>query len=71
MLEELQVLKTEGEVTDVSSLTVCGDVVISGHCYGSLRVWNKATGHCDQVLRGHTMEVEAMLGAVPREWVRQ
>ena len=60
-LEERQVLMIGGEVSDVRSLAVCGDVVISGHGDGSLLVWNtlwnKATGRCDQVLRGHTAKV--------------
>ena len=54
-LEERQVLKTGGEVSSVKSLAFCGDVVISGHGDGSLRVWNKATGRCDQVLRGRSI----------------
>ena len=53
-LKERQVLKTEGEVCLVNRLTLCGDVVVSGHRDGSLRVWNKATGRCDQDLQGHT-----------------
>ena len=53
-LGERQVLKTEGEVCLVNRLTLCGDVVVSGHRDGSLRVWNKATGRCDQDLQGHT-----------------
>ena len=27
---------------------------MSGHVDGSLRVWNKAMGRCDQALQGHT-----------------
>ena len=50
-------LKTEDEVSWVRCLTGCGDAFMSGHQNGSLRVSNKATGRCDQVLRGHAKEV--------------
>ena len=60
-------LKTEGKVSWVTSLTVCGDVLISGHLDRSMCVLNKTTGHCDHVLRGHTGRVTCL--AVPREWV--
>ena len=53
-------LKAKGKVSGVSSLTVCGDAVISGHKAGSLRVRNEATGRCDHVLQGHTNEVRCL-----------
>ena len=59
-LEERQLLKNEGKVSWATSLTVCGDVVISGRKDGKLRVWNKATGRCDHVLRGHMKEVSCL-----------
>ena len=55
--EERQLLRTEGAIGSVRSLTACGDLLVSGHRDGSLRVWNKATGRCSQVLRAHLDEV--------------
>ena len=34
--------------------------LISGHDSGKLRVWNVATGECDQVLEGHEDGVLAL-----------
>ena len=59
-LEKRQRLRCQGKVGGVVCITVCGDLVISGHEDGSLRAWNKATGGCDQVLRGHKDEVRCV-----------
>ena len=56
-VEELHGLRCGGQVWAVSCMAACGDLVISGHLDGCLRVWNTATGGCDHVLRGHTHTV--------------
>ena len=56
-LEERQVLKAKGKVSRVTSLTVCCNAVIRGHKVGLLRVWNKTTGRCHHLLRGHMKKV--------------
>ena len=59
-LGERQRLRCEGLVGDMYCMTICGDLVISGHSDYCLRVWNTATGNCDHVLRGHTSTVWCM-----------
>ena len=44
----------------VYSLAVWGDHLISGHGGGMLRVWNVATGECEQVLEEHDGPVWAL-----------
>ena len=59
-LEERQRLRCEGEVGGVLCMTACGDLVISGHEDGCLRVWSLARGACDHVLRGHEKAVHCV-----------
>ncbi len=44
----------------VFSLAAWEGRLVSGHESGTLRVWNVATGECDQVLEGHAGEVFAL-----------
>jgi WD40 repeat protein len=44
----------------VNALALWEGRLISGHESGKLRVWNVATGECDQVLEGHAREVYAL-----------
>ena len=53
-------MRCEGRVRGIQCMTACGDVVISGHDDGCLRVWNTALGRCDHVLRGHTRIVSCI-----------
>ncbi len=45
---------------EVSCFAVWKDRLISGHGSGKLRVWNVATGECEQVLEGHNRAVVAL-----------
>ncbi len=50
----------EDEGDCVNALAVWKGHLISGHDNGKLRVWNVATGECDQVLECHNSGVCAL-----------
>ncbi|KAK6517919.1 hypothetical protein TWF506_005093 [Arthrobotrys conoides] len=59
--EDGRFLRTlSGHVMGVWAMVPWDDVLVSGGCDRDVRVWNMATGQCNQVLRGHTSTVRCL-----------